>query len=116
MFSKLEILKIKYIFTLQITKFIYKCLNLDTRENFHDWFKINCDSHTYNTRFNFIDNNIVKPNNIFTRNARTSFYWLRLIKVEGRKLWNALPKSIHNNNSLKSFVKCLKNYLVLKYI
>ena len=44
------------------------------------------------------------------------FYGLRLIKVEGPKLWNALPKSIHNNNSLKSFVKCLKHYLALKYI
>ena len=44
------------------------------------------------------------------------FYGLRLIKVEGPKLWNALPKSIHNNNSLKSFVKCLEHYLALKYI
>ena len=111
---KLEILKIKD--ALYITKFIYKCLNLDTPANFHDWFKLNCDSHIYNTRSNFIDiNNIVKSNNIFIRNATTSFYGLRLIKVEGPKLWNTLPKSIHNNNSLKSFAKCLKNDLVLKY-
>ena len=68
-------------------KFIYKCLNLDTPEKFHDWFKLNCDSHPYNTRSNFIDiNNIVKSNNIFICNARTSFYGLRLIKVEGLKL------------------------------
>ena len=40
---------------------------------------------------------------------------LRLIKVEGPKLWNALPKYIRKNNSLKSFVKCLKNYLLQKY-
>ena len=46
MFSKLEILKIKDVFIRQITKFIYKCLNLDTPANFQDWFKLNCDSHT----------------------------------------------------------------------
>ena len=46
-FYKLEILKIKDIFTLQIAKFIYKSLSGDTPENFHEWFKLNCDSqHT----------------------------------------------------------------------
>ena len=34
-FSKLEILKGKDIFTLQISKFTYKSLNLDTPDNFH---------------------------------------------------------------------------------
>ena len=46
----------------------------------------------------------------------TSFSGLRLIKVEGPKIWNALPKTIKNNNSLKYFVKCLKHYLVKMYI
>ena len=113
MFFKLEILKVNDIFTLQIYKFIYRCLMLD---NFHEWFKLSCVSHPYNTRSNFIDiSNIVKSNNIFILGARTSFYGLRLIKVEGPKLWNALPKYICNNNSLISFVKCLKNYLIQKY-
>ena len=117
MFFKLEILEVKDIFTLQISKFIYRCLNLDTPDNFHEWFKLNCVSHPYNTRSNFIDiNTIVKSNNIFILGARTSFYGLRLIMVEGPKLWNALPKYICNNNSLISFVKCLKNYLLQKYI
>ena len=47
MFFKLEILKVKDIFTLQISKFIYKCLNRDTPDNFHEWFKLNCVSHPY---------------------------------------------------------------------
>ena len=54
MFYKLEILKIEDIFTLQIAKFIYKSLSGDTPENFHEWFKLNSDSHTYNTRSNYI--------------------------------------------------------------
>ena len=116
MFFKLEIIKGKDIFTLEISKFIYRYLNVDTPDNFHEWFKLNCVSHPYNTISNFIDiNNIVKSNNIFMLGARTRFYGLRLIKVEGPKLWNALPKYIRNNNSLISFVKCLKNYLLQKY-
>ena len=111
-----EILNVKYIFTLQISKFIYRCLNLDTPDNFREWFKLNYVSHPYNTRSNLDINNIVKSNNMFILGARTSFYGLRLIKVEGPKLWNALPKYIYNNNSLISFVKCLKNDLLQKYI
>ena len=38
-FFKLEILKVKDIFTLQISKYIYRCLKLDTPDNFHEWFK-----------------------------------------------------------------------------
>ena len=114
---KLEILKINDIFTLQIAKFIYKSLIGDTPENFHEWFKLNCDSHSYNTRSNYTDiNNIVKSNNIFIRSTRTSFYGLKLIKVDGPKMWNSLPNSLRNINSLKKFVKCLKDYLIQKYI
>ena len=94
MFFKLEILKVNYIFTLHRTKFIYKCLNHVTPENCHDWFKLNYDSQPYNTRSNITDiNNVTKFNSIFIWSARTSFYGLRLIKVEGPKIWNALPKN-----------------------
>ena len=116
MFYKLEILKINYIFTHQIAKFIYKSLFGDTPENFHEWFKLNCDSHSYNTRSNYTDiNNIVKSNNILIRSTRTS-YGLKLIKVDGPKMWNSLPNSLRNINSLKKFVKCLKDYLIPKYM
>ena len=117
MFLKLEILKVNDIFTLHLSKFIYKCLIQETPVNFHDWFKLYCDSHSYNTRSNISDiNNITKSNNLFIRSARTSFYGLRLIKVEGPKLWNALPKSIRSITSIQPFITNLKNYMVKKYI
>ena len=58
-------------------------LNLYTPDNFREWFKLNCVSHpSYNTKSNYIDiNNIVKSNNIFILDTRTSFYGLRLIKI-----------------------------------
>ena len=105
------------IFLLFIAKFIHKCLNLDSSEIFHDWFKLNYESHPYSTTSKFTDiNNSTKSNNIFIQSARTSFYGLRLIKVEGPKIWNSIPKIICNNNAVKSFVKCLKNYLVNNHI
>ena len=116
MFLKLEILKINNIFILHLSKFIYKCLIQETPVNFHNRFKLNCDSHSYNTRSNISDNNITKSNNLFIRSARTSFYGLRLIKVEEPKLWNALPKSIRSITSIKPFITNLKNYVVKKYI
>ena len=90
---------------------------MDTPENFHEWFKLNCDFHTYNTRSNYIDvNNIVKSNNTFIPSAHTSFSGLKLIKVNGPNMWNSLPNSIRNINSLNKFVKSLKDYLAQKYI
>ena len=89
MLFKLEILKVKDIFILQISKLIYKCLNLDTPDNFHDWFKLNCVPHPYNIRTNFIDINIiVKSNNIFILSDRTSFYGLRESRKKERKKRN----------------------------
>ena len=86
-----------------------KCLNLDSPEIFHDSFKLNYESHPYSTRSNFTDiNNSTKSNKIFIQSARTSFYGLRLIKVEGPKIWNSIPKTIRNNNSVKSFVNMPK--------
>ena len=52
----------------------------------------------------------------YLHSDRTSFYGLRLIKVEGPKLWNALPKSIRSITSIKPFITNLKNYMVKKYI
>ena len=96
MFFKLEILKVKDSFTLQISKFIYRCLNLDTPDNFHERFKLNCVSHLNNTRSNFIDiNNIVKSNNIFILGARTSFYGLILINLGWRTQTLECASEIH---------------------
>ena len=52
MFFKLQITEVNDTSTFHITKSIHKCLNRETLENFHDWFKLNNDSHPYNTRSN----------------------------------------------------------------
>ena len=38
-----------------------------------------------------------KTNNLFIPTVRTSNYGMKLLKVKGPGLWNALPYSIKNN-------------------
>ena len=50
-FSHLKILKVTDVFKLQISKFVFKCINHLTPNNFHDWFKMNSTVHGYRTRY-----------------------------------------------------------------
>ena len=43
--SKLGLLKLKDIFSLQVSIFIHKCLYLQTSDNFNDWFILNHSKH-----------------------------------------------------------------------
>ena len=49
LFKKLEILKLKDIFQLNIVKFIYETLCFESPENFWNWFKYTHDIHAYST-------------------------------------------------------------------
>ena len=53
-FAKLETMKVEDIYKHQISKFVYKCINLLAPANFHDWFQMNHVRHGYRTRSNFL--------------------------------------------------------------
>ena len=55
LFLKLDILKIKDFFLLQISTFIFNCLRKNTPSNFESWFKLNHSVHSHRTRSNFND-------------------------------------------------------------
>ena len=55
LFCKLEILKVQDVFKLQVSKFSFDCIHLNTPTNFHNWFSLNDNIHNYNTRSNFFD-------------------------------------------------------------
>ena len=104
---KLKILKIK-IYSLQISKFIFNCVNNNIITNFQNWFKLNCHVHDYRTRSNYTDiNDLTHSNNLHILSARTSFNGLKLIKVYGPKYWNTIPNHIRSIVSLKYFSKVL---------
>ena len=56
-----------------------------------------------------------KTNNLFIPTARTSNYGVKLLKVKGPRVWNALPNSIKNMTSIYAFSKKLKLYYISEY-
>ena len=53
LFYKLGILKVQDVFKLQVSTFIFNCLQLNAPTIFHNWFKLNYTIHNYNTRSTF---------------------------------------------------------------
>ena len=116
LFAKLGLLKLKYIFSLQVSIFIHKCLYLQTSNNFNDWFILNHSKHNYLTRHNYNNpSNKVATNSLFIPLARTSNYDLKKLKVEGPKIWNTLPPIIRTTQSPYSFKKSLKLHFISTY-
>ena len=125
LFVKLDLLKVKDIFIMQISKFIFNCLKLETPNNFRNWFKFNCETHDHKTRLSYFELGksnyfdlckLTKSNNLFIHYARTTHYGLKLIRVSGPKIWNSLPLEIRNSNSINLFKKDIKEYLMSLYI
>ena len=116
LFYKLELHKIHDIFKINVSKFIFKCLNKSTPVNFHSWYHLTSVLNRYNTRSKFanLDNSIVTKT-LFIPIARTSNYGLKLLKVLGPKIWNSLPPLLRINDSLNNFKKKLKYILINNY-
>ena len=87
LFYKLNIHKVQDIFVLRIAKFIFNSLIKITPFNFHTWFNLTVHVHNYNTRSKYVDiDNSIPTRTLFVPTARTSYYGLKLIKVQGPKL------------------------------
>ena len=115
LFYMLRFHKINDLYKLRITKFVFKCLNKDTPENFHNWFTLTSNIHRYNTRSKFtnIETNSTMRT-LFTHSVRTSHYGLKLTKVLGSKIWNQLSPSLRVEDlPFSSFYNELKNILLL---
>ena len=109
------ILKIKDIFTLQISKFIHKCINYNIIGNFRHRFKDNKDVHSYLTRTNYNKDSQESTNKLTIPFGRTTHCGLKQIKVNGPRIWNSLPLAIRNTNSLLKFKNSIKNNLLETY-
>ena len=114
-FVKLGILKITDIYKYQVSKFIFKCINKLAPLNFQSWFNINHTRHGHRTRLNMniVDGN--KVNNLFIPFARTTNYGLKQMKVNGPRIWNALPDNLKNLTSLHVFSRKLKIHYISEY-
>ena len=116
LFRQLEILKVCDVFRLQVSNFIFDCLQLNTPTIFHNWFTLNHTLHNYNTRSTFFDiDNEINSNNLFIISARTTHCGLKLLKVSGPKIWNLIPNHIRSTQSVYSFKQILKKHMIAQY-
>ena len=111
-----QMLKVQDLFKMRIAKFIHNCLNKTSPVNFHLWFKLTIQIHNHNTRYKYISiDNLITTYNLFIPTARTSHYGLKLIKVQGPKIWNEIPSLIRNISSPKMFINKLKKEILEPY-
>ena len=106
-FIKLKYMKVEDIYNYQVAKFVYKCLNRNTPEQFRNRYKLNHQIHGHHTRSNFSVSEGVVINNLFVPN-----YGLKQLKVSGPRIWNELPSYLRNTSSLNIFLKNLKAYYI----
>ena len=62
-----------------------------------------------------LQGNSITMNNLFIPSARTSHYGLKLIKVQGPKIWNEIPPLIRTINSSNTFIKNFKKVMIESY-
>ena len=116
LFYKLGLHKIHDIFKMNLSKFIFKCLNNMTPVSFHSWYQLTSVLNRYNTRSKFVNiENLIETKTLFVPTARTSHYGLKLLKVLGPKIWNTLPPLLRINESINNFNKKLKIILLDNY-
>ena len=114
-FVKLGALKVEAVYKYQVSKFIFKCLHQLTPSNFHNWYKLISSVHGYCTRSKFnISQNLTK-NKLFIPFARTTNYGLKKLTVNDPRIWNALPDSLRNEDSIFIFQRNLKKYFISMY-
>ena len=105
MFDSLQILKFNVIILLQITFFVYECVNNLAPAYFRNFFRSIHNVHDIGTRQS-------KRGDLFALRCNTTQYGLRSVYYSGVRLWNSLLKEIRSSNSLSNFKKTAKSYLL----
>ena len=106
LFKELEILTIFDIFKVEVSKFVFDCLNHINPSQFHEYFHYPVSTrNTANSR----------NNNLFVPQARTKHYGLDSLKNIGANIWNDIPLSIRSSKHRKPFIKSLKDIFISSY-
>ena len=123
LFKTLEILKFDEIFKFSIAKFIYSTLASESPAVFSEWFTYSHIIHNHATtsstninRAHYFDVGDVEHSRyLLTKRGHLVNYGAKMIQVYGPKLWNTLPKHIHDSNSLPTFKINAKKYFIEQY-
>ena len=103
-YDELEFLSLTQIHLLEKAKFLYKYKNNRLPSNFNNYFQEIGENHQYSLRS--ISNQNLQPSR-----ARTRF-GLKKIQHDGVKIWNDIPITIKESQSLKSFAGLYKAYIL----
>ena len=107
-FDTLQIFKFNDVILLQITSFVYECVNNLAPVYFRDFFISIHNVHDIGTRQS-------KRGDLFALRCNTTQHGLRSVHYSGVRLWNSLPQEIRSSNSLSNFKKKAKSYLLSFY-
>ena len=91
LFDSLQILKLNDSFKLQVTSFVYECLNSLAPIYFREYFTSIQSIHSIGTRQS-------KKDDLYVLRCNTAQYGLRSIHYSGVRIWNSLPVKIRTLN------------------
>ena len=104
--TRLNILKVKDIYKINVLKFVYESINHTSIEQFHNHYEYQSNRNNANLR----NRNLLYPqtsNNKFGEST---------LKFQGTQLWNSLPVNLRFINSFYSFKKALRQKIMESYI
>ena len=122
LFYSQQILKVSELFEYQTLIFIYNTLNGNSPPALLSLFTRCSDVYSYSTRscteVNLEEKNAVTSDKlmIFIAPARLVNYGQKSIKMEGSKLWNAIPTKLKMSPSLSCFRNNTKQYLLSRFM
>ena len=108
LFDSLQILKLSDLFKLQVTSFVYECLNSLAPIYLREYFTSIQSIHSIGTRQS-------KKGDLYALRCDTTQYGLRSIHYSGVRIWNSLPVKIRKSQSLPNFMKKMKAYIFSFY-
>ena len=104
LFLECKLLKVNSVYEYAIAIFMYKIKNDISPKCMKEYFSINSDIHSYNTR----QASLYHVPNYRNDKCQVS------IKYQGPTIWNNIPEDIRNSSSLNSFKIHVKRYLLIK--
>jgi len=102
-----KILKLKDLYNLEVSKFMYKYTTSQLPATFNNYFKLITGVHSYNTRQ-------VKTRQFALPKARSSS-GAKMIKSSAIEIWSKIPPEIKNKTCLALFLAEYMKYILLSY-
>ena len=106
LFQSLKLLKLRDMYTLEIAKFMYKCVIRDIPEPLSNIYTVTNRVHGHDTR----QNEHFRPSISRLKSSTQS------VLYKGPVIWNSIPSEIIETNNLQSFSYKIRISLLNNYV